>query len=164
MNNGVPYNYGEIMMDTAPVTPSTVHVTNTALSAFFRRYLFQDLLSVWEWDIPENWDSNYFKTILFSWGYFAVIDTPAFGIIPQQAGLKGYNVQYQPTNAVISNPRIKENLEPVINEECAIIRLRPDYCGMLDLVNYYGDMMALTAESLDVNILNSKLALSLIHI
>lgn len=117
-------------------------------------------MSVWEWKIPENWDSNYFKAVLFSWGYFAVIDTPAFGIIPQQAGLKGYNVQYQPTNAIISNPRINQILEPIIGKECAVIRIRPDYCGMLDIVNYYGDMMALTAETLDTNILNSNLLMS----
>lgn len=32
--NSVPYSYGNIMLETAPVTPSTIHVTNTALSAF----------------------------------------------------------------------------------------------------------------------------------
>ena len=72
--NSAPYSYGSIVLETAPVTPSTIHVTNTALSAFFRRYLLSDLLSVWEWKIPENWDSNYFKAVLFSWGYFAIID------------------------------------------------------------------------------------------
>ena len=43
MNSGAPYFYDYINAETSQVTPSTIHVRNTALSAFFRRYLFQKL-------------------------------------------------------------------------------------------------------------------------
>ena len=39
-----------------------------------------------------------------------------------------------------------------------LIKLTPDYCGICDLVGYYADLMAVAAESMGVNILNSKLA------
>ena len=36
--------------------------------------------------------------------------------------------------------------------------LSGDYCGICDLVGYYADLMAVAAESMGINILNSKLA------
>jgi hypothetical protein len=39
-----------------------------------------------------------------------------------------------------------------------LIKLTPDYCGICDLVGYYADLMAVAAESMGINILNSKLA------
>ena len=48
--------------------------------------------------------------------------------------------------------------KPIINEECVCLRLEPDYCGIYDIVDYYGDLMALCAEAAAGNLLNSKLA------
>ena len=80
------------------------------------------------------------------------------GVIPQGCSLRGYNVMYQPTNAVIANPLLTGILEPRIGVECALVKLQPDYGGIMDLVNFYGSMMALCAESAATNLINSKLA------
>ena len=66
MNSGAPYFYDYINAETSQVTPSTIHVRNTALSAFFRRYLFQKAMSVFKWNLPENWEENYSSLNKFS--------------------------------------------------------------------------------------------------
>lgn len=157
--SGLPASYDYINFYNASMEPSTVHVKNTGLSNFFVRYLIQKAISAFEWDgIPDNWHRNYFLYVLFIFGYIAVIETDKFGIIPQHCGLYGYDVQYQPTHATIANPLIRGNLTPRIGKQCEIIRLTPDYGGIWDLVSFYADMLALSAETAGVNLVNSKLS------
>lgn len=113
---------------------------------------------MFSWDIPKTWAKNYMLYCLYIWGYVAIINTDKYGVIPQQCGLRGYNIFYQPTEAIIVNPLIRRTITPRIGVECALLRLQPDYTGIFDLVSYYGDQMALTAQSFGVNALNSKLA------
>lgn len=153
-----PYGYNFIDSYNAVQSPSTVHVKNTGLARFFKRYLLQEAFSVFKWKLPETWDKNYFLYVLYVAGYIGVINTDKFGVIPQHGGLGGYNVFYQPRYMLITNPLLKETYKPVINEDCVCLRLEPDYCGIYDLVDYYGDMMALCAEAAGGNLLNSKLS------
>ena len=133
--------------------PGTVHSQNTVLVNYFRRYLLQKAISVFKWNMPEGWAKNYFLYVLYCWGFIAIVNTDKFGVIPQQCGLKGYNVYYQPTNALITNPLLRGLLEPEIGSECVLLRLQPDYGGVMDLVNFYAEELALS-----VNLLNSKVA------
>lgn len=162
MNSGAPYFYDYINAETSQVTPSTIHVRNTALSAFFRRYLFQKAMSVFKWNLPENWEENYFLYTLYGFGYNTIIYTDKFGVIPQQCGLGGYSVQYQPTFVTIANPHFTGIKQPVIDEECVLMKLQPNYCGIVDIVSYYGDLMALASEAVSMNLVNSKLAYAFI--
>lgn len=156
--NNVPYNFNEINAYNSATAPSTVHVRNTGLARFFKRYLLQEAISRFEFTLPETFDYNYFSYVLFVIGHIAVIDTEKYGVIPQHCGLGGYTVQYQPYYTLINNPLLKTKPEYVIGKDCALIKLQPDYCGLYDLVDYYGDLMALCAETIGVNILNSKLS------
>lgn len=140
------------------ISPSTVHVKNTGLQWFFRRYLLQKIISVYKWEIPETWARNYFLYVLYCDGYLAVVNTDKYGVICQQCTLSGYDIFYQPANALIANPLLTGILEPRIGLQCEIVKLQPDYGGVLDIVNFYSDMLALCAESAGVNMLNTKLA------
>lgn len=161
MSNKPPYYYDYKNAATSVVTPSTVHISDTRLAQFFRRYLMQLAMSVYKWSAPEWWDMDYFRAVLYSYGYIAVIDTDKFGVIPQQCGLAGYNVFYRPSHAIITNPLIRSR-ELAIDSECAVIKFQSDYCGILDLVNYYANMMALAADTAAVNMVNSKLSYAFI--
>lgn len=152
------YGYNFIDSYNSVQSPSTVHVKNTGLARFFKRYLLQEAFSVFEWSMPDSWDKNYFLYVLYVIGYIGIIDTDLFGVIPQHGGLGGYNVFYQPRYMLINNPLFKQTYKPVIGEDCVCLRLEPDYCGIYDLVDYYGDLMALCAESAGGNLLNSKLS------
>lgn len=133
-------------------------MVNADLSRFFQRYLLHKAFSVFRWALPKHWSREYFLYTLYCRGYLAVINTDKFGVIPQGCGLQGFDVMYQPTNAVITNPLLKGITAPRINVQCALIKLQPDYCGIMDLVTYYGDMMALTCQTAGVNLVNSQLS------
>lgn len=156
--SSLPGYYDTVNNYNAHLTPSTVHIRNTQLAQFFKRYLLQEAMSVFEWDMPEDWDKAYFLYVLYVIGYIGIINTDPFGVIPQHGGLGGYNVFYAPRYMIINNPLFDRSYEPVIDRDCVCLRLEPDYIGLYDLVDYYGDLMALTAETASVNILNSKLS------
>ena len=156
MNSGPPLYYDYLNAVNGTTMPSTVHVTNTALSAYFRRYLLQKIMSVFTWTLPDTWAADYFKYVLYVYGYIAVVNTDLYGVICQQCGLRGYDIFYRPTNAVIANPLIRNTLEPRIGRQCTLIKLQPDYGSVMDLVNYYSDLFALLATGVGVTALNSK--------
>lgn len=155
--NGPPFFYDYVSTRDGIIQPSTVHVTNTGLSRFFQRYLFQKAEAVFKWQVPKTWALNYMLACLYLWGYVAIVNTNRYGVVPQQCSLKGYDIFYQPTHAVVANPLLRGILEPRIGVQCTLLRLQPDYGGVYDLVSFYADQMALAAQSYGVNALNSKL-------
>lgn len=154
----IPASYDYQNAKQSAVNPSTVHIRNTAIANFFKKYLLQKAMSVFKWTLPESWSKDYFLYTLYYFGYCAIVETDRFGVIPQQCALSGFDVFYRPTNAMIANPLIKGMLNPRIGEECVLLKLQPNYSGIYDVVDYYGDMLALCAESVGVNLLNSHLA------
>lgn len=153
-----PYMYDYINAEVSQHSPSTVHTKNTELQRFFARYLLQKAMSVFKWDLPETWDRDYFLYVLYGIGYIAVINTDKYGVIPQQCGLDGYNIFYQPKRALVTNPLLKGLRRLDIGTQCTLIKLQPDYGSVMDLVGFYADMMALTAETAGVNLVNSRLS------
>ena len=157
MNLPITYEFENLY--NAMRSPSTVHCRNTALVEFYTRYLLQKVISVFEFTgLPETWADNYFKYVLFGQGVIAVINTDRYGVICQNCGLSGYNVFYQPTTAVIANPLLPGLKEFTVGENCRIIKLQPNYSGVMDLVTTYADLMALALETTGANLLNSKLS------
>ena len=156
------FNYDFINRYNAHIRPSTVHSQDNATAWYFRRYLLQKIISVFEFKgIPDTWSKNYFLYNLFLSGFVAVIETDKFGVIPQgglNASLSGYDVFYQPTSVVISNSLLTGIMQPKIGVECELIKMQPDYRSCWDIVSYYADLLALCTESLGVNLVNSKLA------
>lgn len=155
-DNVPPFDYQTLNYYNASRSPSTVHVKNTRLRRFFRKYLFQKAISVFKWNIPENWDKDYFLYTLYGMGYIAVINTDQYGVICQGGALGGYNLYYRPSYIIITNPLIRGTITANLGRDCALIKLQPDYSGIMDIVGYYADQMALASESLGINLLNVK--------
>lgn len=156
-NPGVPalvdYQQTVIGQVLNPMAPA-----NDKLTWMYRRYLLQKAISVFQWKLPATWSKNYFLYVLYCFGRVAVVNTDRYGVIPQACGLFGYNVFYQPTNAIITNPLLTGTLQPRIGTECTVLRLQPDYGGIMDLINYYANQMAQCAMSINVNLVNSRVA------
>ena len=141
----MPYNYEMINLFNSSYSPSTIHTKNTQLFMFFKKYLLEKVMSEFEFKLHKTWDKNYFLYSLFLKGYLTVVNTNKFGVICQHCGLRGYNIYYNPTHAIITNPLLTGILEPKIGVQCSIIKLQPDYSGISDIVNNYADNMAMTA-------------------
>lgn len=157
--SNAPYSYDFINRYNSAFSPSTVHCKNSELVAYYTRHLLQKVLSVFEFKgIPEEWAINYFQYTLICRGFVAILPTEEFGVIPQECGLGGYTVFYQPRFATIANPLLPGVRQPVIGRDCALIKMQPDYGGVMDLVTTYADLMALCLETAGVNLLNSKLS------
>lgn len=154
-----PVSYEVEMLYDSMQSPNIVHCTNTALVSYYTKYLFQKVLSVYKFEgLPEYWAKNYFLYVLFGHGFLAVINTDKYGVIPQMCGLAGYNVFYQPTKAIIGNPLLAGIRELEIGTQTEIIKLQPDYSGIMDIVTTYADLMGLCLETVGTNLLNSKLS------
>ena len=151
-----PIYYDYANSEVSQYQPGAIHCHDNDLVDYFARYLIEEALSVYQFTLPDEWADNYFKFVLLCMGYISVVKTDKFGVIPQGCGLYGYNIFYQPTHAIISNPLLRGNLRPQIGKECTIIKLQPNYCGILDIVYHYAGLMACAAETTTVNLINSK--------
>lgn len=154
----IPTNYTFENLYNSSIRPSTIHSNNAGLTMFYRRYLLQKLISVFKWKLPDAWDKEYFYYTLYCLGWIAVVRTDRYGVICQKCGLQGFNLYNRPTEAVISNPLLRGILQPKIGLQTEIIKMQPDYFGALDIINFYADMLAVSAESAGLNLLNTKLA------
>lgn len=156
--NGIPAMYDYQNIYNSGMSPSNIHARNTGVQQYFVRYLLQRVISVFKWTLPKEWNKNYFLYVLYCMGFIGIVETDKFGVICQHGYPWGRNVYYQPTNFVISNPLIKHEIDPLIDTDCTVIQLMPDWGNPMDLINFYADMMALACESMGVNFINSMLA------
>ena len=153
--NLIPVEYNYENLYNASRSPSTVHVKNTRLYRFFRKYLFQRALSVFKWNIPETWDKDYFLYTLYGRGFLAILNTDRYGVVPQECALSGFNLYYRPAWVIVTNPLLG-TLQRTIDTDCILLKPQPDYGSIVDLVGFYADMMALAAEAVGMNFINVK--------
>lgn len=162
MIQGIPIFYDHANAGISRQRPTQIFTQDNKLAWYYQRYLLQKAMSVFEWELPENWTKyrgkDYFLYCLYCFGFVAVIKTDKFGVIPQGCGLGGYGVFYEPKWATIANPLLKGLIQPIIGKECELIKLQPDYGGIMDIVYQYAEQMALASQAVSVNLLNSKFA------
>ena len=154
-----PVNYQLENLYNSARSPSSVHCQNTALVRYYAKYLLEKVISVFEFSgIPEEWPLNYFQYTLFGYGHIAILDNEKYGLICQDCHPYGFDLYYQPSHVTIANPLIVDKNIYKIGEECELIKLQPNYTGVMDIVTTYADLMALCLETAGINLLNSKLS------
>lgn len=153
-----PKSAQEINQYNGLKNPSIFHADDNWLNAFYFNYLFKKVMSIFEWTLPEDWDANYFQTWLLYNGYVSVIDTDAFGVIPQKCTLQGLNIYNLPSEVLVTNHLLPEPLVRKIGVDCTLIQLQPDYTGIVDIVSTYSNMMATAMTTVGTSLINSKLA------
>lgn len=157
--HGAPYYFDQVNQAESQIVPGIMQKSGNALAAYFRRYLAQRLVAIYDFqNVPDTWDMDYLKYTLILFGYAAVINTDAFGIIPQGCGIGGYNVFYRPTRAIVANPLFDKTYDLKIGSECELIRMTPDWRGLADLIGHHADLLALTVSSIITNLYNTKLS------
>lgn len=156
-DNIVPYSYECLNAQYGRQLNSFLHIATTDVARYFKRYLLQEILSVFDFTLPETWDVDYFRYVLIGWGFICILNTDKYGTIPQQCSFSGQNVFYRPIKCIVSNPLLRPR-DLVINKDCALIKMMPDYGNLTDMVDNYGNMLALAYETASINILNSRLS------
>lgn len=168
-----PIYYDEATLLQNAVAPGAVHPRDNITTRYYVKYLLKRAMSVLKFEnVPETWDINYFQYVLYCRGYVCVINSPTFGVIPQSCYLTGYNIYRAPTTALVANPALpvsetgrywlyaKYNKAeaPRVKGSCVLVRLQPDFSGLLDVCAITAERLALMHESLMMNLANSKLA------
>lgn len=155
--NGIPAFYDYINVYNSRISPSTIHI-NSQIKWYFVRQLVQEVIGLYDFKLPEDWNHDYFKYVLFVNGFISVLNTDMAGVICQHCTLSGRDIYYAPKYALITNPAFDKTYRLQIGVKCGLIKLKPDYTGVMDIVDYYSDMLALAAESAGLNLQNTKLA------
>lgn len=159
MNNKIweqiPYN--DLLRDFFARKPSDVDGVLNTSAYYYRLYLLKKLFGRFGFvGVPEGWDIDYMIETLFMEGFFVVCDTQA-GVLPLKCGLTGINVFQKPTTAVIANP-VLGNFEKIIDVDCVICQLQPNFEGVYPMINRYATMLAMCDSSIAVNLMNTKTA------
>lgn len=161
-NGGAPYFYDYQNERTALRDPDTIRVRDTTIFWYYSKYYLQKAISVFKIRLPREWNSDFLLHVLFENGYFAVFDSNLagkdFGTVALNCTLSGYDLYYQPANAVIVNPSLPDGATLRIGKQCELVKLQPNYSGILDIVYRYAELMCLAHETLRSNVAASKLS------
>ena len=160
--NYIPFNYDRINMAAGTYNPSPVKAVDNQSFAFWCRNLFQRMTSVFEWTLPEEWQGprkDFFLWCIYQFGFVAISENDEYGKFFQPCTLSGYDFYYQPTQALISNPKMNARLD--IGTECEILKLTPDYYGLFDIIEYYAGKLSTLDNAIDMSLINNKFAFML---
>lgn len=158
----LPLTYEHLNYANSVVDPSTIQVAGSTMARFFRRHLFEKLISVYKWKFPDTWTAgraeNYLLYTLYFMGFIGVVNS-SIGAVPQHGTISGRNRFYQPSKFIVANPNFKEvNGQYNIGIDCELLQLTPDYFGLYDIVSVYANRMALADRTGAVNLSNSLLS------
>ena len=139
------------------------------------RYWFRSLLhkidsSIIFKNLPEGWSNDFFMFCLWVRGYVCVFKTDRKdllkygknGIVFNPCTVAGYDFYYQPTKAIVSNSKIPNKFSyefDLQGDKAALLKLTPDFWGVLDILDYYASKLAELSKGIDMSIINSKFGL-----
>lgn len=155
----IPMNYEQINVAAGTVSPSMIKAYNNKTFTYWMRSLFQRACSVIEFDLIDEWEDDkkdLFYYCLFRYGFIATFNSEKYGKAFQPCTLEGFDFYYRPTKAIITNPALRKSLELVIDKECAIIKLTPDYRGIWDVLEYYAARLSELDNAINMSIINNK--------
>lgn len=134
------------------------YTTCTTYTGYYARYLLLKVMSVFDFDFPENWEfglDDYFKYNLFIAGNIPVFWDVRHGFIAQWGAYSGVNLALRPEFVTFNN-QFFNSVKRRINVDCVIFSLTSDYLGVWDKVIAYAELLAEMHVAIKVNIINSK--------
>lgn len=163
---GLPFYYEEINNLRGHKVPSVGLCYDSETFFFFWRSLYQRFASKFKWTVPDHWDKEVYEFTLYSLGFVGVFDTnkyartpnQRYGIIPAPSTVSGIGVQMQPTKIRTANPHFYMPYSETIYDGAGLIKLTPDYRGILDIVDFYAKELATLWSSIDQSIINARFA------
>lgn len=153
-----PLNYTQINIASGTYNPSTVKNLNNNAVSFWERALFQRAISIIDFEnLPfDGAVKDFFQFCLYNFGFVGFFDDAKYGLSFQPGTLSGFDLYYQPVRFLVANPLLNREFE--IGKDCEILKLTPDYFGIVDVITYYACKLAQLDNAIDMSLINSKLA------
>lgn len=146
------------MREAYGVKPNNINGQWTLRTVFYKEQLELILKGLIEIECPDTWDTDFVLTTLLFDGKFAVIDSSA-GIVPMNCGTYGVNMYYRNSHVVIANP-VLGDMDATIGVDCELVYLMDNkwYRTFNPIVDIYAEKLANCDASIDVNLMNSRVA------
>ena len=139
------------------------------------RYWFRSLIhkidsSIIFKGLPKGWSNDFFMFCLWVRGYVLIFKTDRKdlqiygenGIVFNPCHVSGFDFYYQPTMATVANPHMPTKFSYTFDlrkDNAALLKLTPDFWGVLDIIDYYASKLAELSKGIDMSIINSKFGL-----
>lgn len=148
-NEDVPGYIKELILE-----PESV---NADFFWFWFRCLWQKLCSVYDFEgIPATIDETYFTNMLFATGNLPVFNNEKYGLISQIGYPVDWDLYYRPTKIRIGTRYVHQEL--AYGTETELVRLTNDWTGAADIVANYARRLAFAETTLQMSLINSRLA------
>lgn len=149
--------------------PSTYYYGKSMVYKYWFRSLLHKIdSSIVFKNLPEGFSNDFFMFCLWVRGYVLFFKTDRKdlnrygenGVVFQPCYLSGYDFYYQPIKATVSNPKMSYSYEFNLQKDnAALLKLTPDFMGVLDILDFYASKLASISEAIDMSIVNSKMGL-----
>lgn len=155
------------LMNNMKVPSTYYYNTSIVYRYWFRSLLHKIDSSIIFKNLPEGFSNDFFMFCLWVRGYVLFFKTDRKdlqkygenGIVFQPCYVSGYDFYYQPTKATVSNKYLKFKYEYELGTNAALLKLTPDFMGVLDIIDYYASKLSSISEAIDMSIINSKMGL-----
>lgn len=150
--------------------PSTYWKDRTIGYKYWFRSLMQKIDSSIIFDnIPDGWNDDFFHLCLWVLGFVGVFNPTSFKeavelskygkVVFNPGTVQGFDFYYQPTTFRVSNPNLKAPFshEFEIGTDAELIKITPDFCGVLDIVDFYATKLAEACKGVDIGLINAKM-------
>ena len=155
-----PYTYQvQNYMNYFNLQPSDVKGTANTAVQHYKRELYNMIYSVFEFDLPKDWALNFFRFFLFHCGSIGVIYTKEYGWVCQPYSFTELDLYYNPKVIMVNNQFFNSTKYGLIGVNAEIIKIFDDYFGLDNLVSRYAEKLAQCDKSIDINLMNSNVAL-----
>lgn len=154
------HGYYDLLSRVLTPHPRDVEGLNNSSYIYYRNQLYLKLFSVFDFNnLPETWNIDYIKNVLFPMGFIGVVDTPA-GVLPLQCGYAGYNVYNFPTQIIVGNP-VLGNIERDIGKNGELLYynyINDNFQSVEPLVKRYATLLSSCDGTLNTSLMNSRVA------
>lgn len=152
--------------------PSTYYVNKSIVYKYWFRSLMHKIdSSIIFKNLPKGFSNDFFMFCLWVRGYVLFFKTDRKdlqeygekGVVFNPCFVSGYDFYYQPNKATVCNPKIpikyqyEFDLKGKDKDKAHLLKLTPDFMGVLDIIDYYSAKLAAMSEAIDMSITNSKL-------
>lgn len=157
MNN--PYTYQvQNYMNYFNLQPSDVKGTANIGVDYYKRELYNMIYSVFEFKLPKDWALNFFRFFLFHCGSIGVLYTKEYGWTCQPYSFTELDLYYNPKVIMVNNQFFNSTKYGLIGVNSDIVKIFDDYFGLDPLVTRYAEKLAQCDKSIDINLMNSNVA------